>query len=160
MAVAPRHRRRGSGGPPTGICSTRSPLVPQVSKCSASCTPLCGGYARSLELEIRPARSDGRSWLQPATTRRVTAFVIGIARPPSSWAERLARRTTRRTALTACQARFAAFAFARLAVMAGMGLFAHAGWRRLCSDALRSCCRSASLVADRSLLMVSSVLLG
>lgn len=60
----------------------------------------------------------------------------------------------------ACQARFACLAFEKLAVMAGIDLFAQAGWLRLCSEALRNCCRSALLVADRSLLMVSSVLLG
>lgn len=96
----------------------------------------------------------------PAWSRRVTALLR------QSRCHRLGRQSgsTRRlgvgTIWKACQARFAAFAFARLAVMAGIDLFAQAGLSRLCSDALRSCCRRAPLVADRSLLMVSSVLSG
>lgn len=54
------------------------------------------------------------------------------------------------------QACFAfAFAFVRLAVIAGICRFVQAGCFWLCSDALRSCWRIAALMADRSLLMVS-----
>lgn len=102
----------------------------------------------------------GDGWLHPAWFRRVTALLRQSRRHRLGRQSGSTRRLGVGTAWKTCQARLAAFAFARLAVMAGIDLFAQAGLSRLCSDALRSCCRRASLVADRSLLMVSSVLSG